>query len=868
MRPLSLEMSAFGPYAGVETVDFTLLGKSGLFLVTGDTGAGKTTLFDAISFALYGVATGGSKRRTGKSFRSDFADPTADTWVQFTFQHAGKTYVLRRSPEYFKPGRKTPCIPDAEMHCDDGRSWTKVETVTAAVEELLGLNAAQFAQVAMIAQGDFLSILRADSNTRAAIFRRIFDTHLYESVTQLLKEYRDEAKRRHLSAGESYVQLAAQLIADEASLIPQYAQSAVHGDKLLEAVLSLRQSDQETLDALQADKAALQASLEQQQARLSRAQMHNQSVQDLAQRRSQLRELLSQTGTHQQRVQQLDAAQRASQVQIREKTFLREQQRQDQLARRLTEQQEQLTRARAQLSEAAPQLEAARTQAARVDGLVEKQLRLKQVLPLFSAYRKAEAAQAQQQALLETALKRKREAAQVYQQLSEAYLADQAGILADTLRMGQPCPVCGSLEHPHPATHQHSAPTKAQTDHAAKLRDEADDVASRTAESCASARKECESIGRQLSEVIGGKEPTAELEKQCRQKYDQFTRSIEECRVQIEQAEKQQRKLENDCRTAEALLLENQKLHAGQQTACSAERSAWLNAMGDQGFADEAAYRAAILDETQMQTLSLAVSRFEKELSAAQAAVDSLSAWEGKELIDVQSLEDSVVSVKTRLDVLGAQAGQLEHRTAMNQRLLPALQESVRVMAESGEALDVLEDLYRTASGNVRGVQKIPFENYILQYYFRRVIHEANRRLERMSEGRFLLCQKTEASLNAKTGLALDVLDRHTGRVRDVGTLSGGESFLASLSLALGFADAVQAQKGGVQLETLFIDEGFGSLDDDSLRRALEVLGELAGGKRLIGVISHVPMLKASISKKILVERKRPAGSGVRIVEE
>lgn len=868
MRPLSLEMSAFGPYAGVETVDFTLLGENGLFLVAGDTGAGKSTLFDAISFALYGVATGGSKRRTGKSFRSDFADPKADTWVQFTFRHLGKRYTVRRSPEYLKPGRKTPCIPDAEMHCDDGRSWTRVEAVTAAVEELLGLNAAQFAQVAMIAQGDFLSILRADSNTRAAIFRRIFDTHLYESVTHLLKEHRDEAKHRHLSASESYLQLSAQLAADADSLIPQYAQSAVHGDKLLEAVQTLLQSDREALDGLQTDKAALQTALEQQQARLSRAQMNNQSVRELAQRRHQLASLQTQTERHQQLAQQLDAARRAAQAQQREAVFLRESQRLTQQKNRLSQQKQQLEEARSRLQTALPALEKARAQASRVDSLVEKQLKLKQVLPIFGDLRRAENALAQREASLAAALVQKRKAAEQYQQLSEAYLADQAGVLADTLQSGQPCPVCGSCEHPHPARHQHSSPTKAQTDRAAQLRDEADAAASRASEACAASRKERESLRSQLREVIGGKEPTAEMENQCRQKYDQFTRTIEECRRQLEQAEKQQRELENACRTAEALWQESENQLSSQQTLCEAERSAWLNEMGDQGFADEPSYRAALLDDEQMQRLAQEVSRFEKEWSAAQAAVDSLSAWEGRELIDVQTLETSAAGVKAQLEQLSAQGRALEQRIAVNQRLLPSLRESVRIMAESGEALDVLEDLYRTASGNVRGAQKIPFENYILQYYFRRVIHEANRRLERMSEGRFLLCQKTEAGLSAKTGLALDVLDRHTGRVRDVGTLSGGESFLASLSLALGFADAVQAQKGGVQLETLFIDEGFGTLDDDSLRRALEVLSELAGGKRLIGVISHVPMLKASISKKIMVERRHPSGSGVRIVEE
>lgn len=868
MRPLNLEISAFGPYAGVETVDFSLLGENGLFLVTGDTGAGKTTLFDAISFALYGVASGGTKRRTGKSFRSDFADPAADTWVQFTFRHHGKTYVVRRSPEYFKPGRRTPCIPDAEMHCDDGRSWTKVEAVTAAVEELLGLNAAQFAQVAMIAQGDFLSILRADSSTRAAIFRRIFDTHLYETATHLLKEHRDEAKNRFQTAEEAYLKLADQLIAGEDTLIPQYAQNGVHGEKLLEAAQTLLQEDQTALKGNEQRLSQQRGQLQQVQDQLSRAQMHNHGVQQLAQRRAQLAQLGERAPEDQQRRQQLELAQRAQRVHQKEESLLRERSRLEQLTKRQQAQRLRMEEARKNRAEAMPALQAVQDQAQRMDALTEKLITLRQVIPLFAQHRQVQEKRQNAEKRLARALETKRTAAQRYQQLSEAYLADQAGILADTLLPGHPCPVCGALEHPQPAVHQHSAPTKAQTDEAAQQRDEADAAASRAAEACAAVRKEQESLLEQLSAVIGGKEPSAELEEQCVQKEKQFSHAIDEYRRQRESAEKRLRDLENECRAAEALVQENEQEMEKQQLLCQQERSAWLDLMGDLGFADEAACRAALMDEVRMRECAAAISRYENERSAAEATVESLLVWDGKERMDVETLTAQADALSAEVAHLDVVSRETESRIRINSRLLPGLRQSVQAMRQSGEELDIYEDLYKTASGNVRGAQKIPFENYILQYYFRRVIREANRRLERMSEGRFLLCQKTEASLNAKTGLALDVLDRHTGKVRDVGTLSGGESFLASLSLALGFADAVQAQKGGVQLETLFIDEGFGSLDDDSLRRALDVLGELAGGKRLIGVISHVPMLKSSISRKVLVERRHPAGSGVRIVEE
>ena len=470
---------------------------------------------------------------------------------------------------------------------------------------------------------------------------------------------------------------------------------------------------------------------------------------------------------------------------------------------------------------------------------------------------------------LNESLAARRKAAETYTRLFEAYLADQAGILADTLVDGSPCPVCGSVHHPYPAQHMHSAPDKAQTDRAAQARDKAEQNASQASQICAAAREQLAQLRAQLSEAIGGKDPSDELEQQCRQKAEQFQRTILQLRQQMEQAQKMLQQAQNACHAAEALLAQSRQALQMQQTVCGQEREAWLGAMDEAGFEDEAAYCTALMEPVVLRQLETAVQQFQQELSTVEATAASLqSLWEGKLMIDVEALTRQAEEMHRQGEELQKQGRILSSRIDLNRRILPGLRAAVKDVRTGTEEWTVLEDLYRTVSGNVVGAQKIPFENYILQYYFRRVIAEANRRLERMSEGRYLLCQKTLAGLSGKTGLALDVLDRHTGKVRDVGTLSGGESFMASLSLALGFADAVQARRGGVQLDTLFIDEGFGSLDDDSLRRALEVLNELAGGQRLIGVISHVPLMKSCISKKVLVQARAAGGSAVRVVEE
>jgi len=873
MRPILLEMSAFGPYADVETVDFSLLGTNGLFLIAGDTGAGKTTLFDAISFALYGVATGGSKRRTGKSFRSDFAAPAAETWVQFTFENNAKRYTIRRNPEYIRPGRKTPIPADAEMHCEDGRSWTKVESVTAAVEEILGLNAGQFSQVAMIAQGDFLSILRADSKTRAAIFRRIFDTQLYEDVVCLLREERSQASSAHEKSQERYASLASQIVCEEGSEVKlhvrEYAAASVHGPLLLETLNTILQSDHSLAQKLQADSEVQTEALHAAVSALSSAQTHNQGVRSLAQKRQELAILTAQEPEISISRRRLEAAERAAAVQQLEEKALYEAKRLTQLTLQQTEQQKELDAAQTRLQEAQAAYAACPQMESRVQELLLKQQKLSDVLPLFEKHRTASRTLVHLQEKLKQALQTQREDAQTYAQLSEAYLADQAGILADTLHAGQPCPVCGSTVHPHPAPHLSSAPTKAQTDAANEKRDRSEQLARQASEACAAAQTQLNEWRAQLREVIGGKEPTDALEQQCREKHNQFTRTLSDLRHSIAQAQNAFHLAESALHTAQARLSDTQKAALAQQSLAEAQREAFLSAIGDHGFDGEAAYRSALMNKAMSDPLAASIARFDAQLSSARASVDSLKElWDGKEPMDVDALREQADSLRSHCEALEKQKRSVDTRITVNERILPALKSAVTQIASAAERLDVLEDLYRTVSGNVRGAQKIPFENYILQYYFRRVILEANRRLERMSDGRFTLCQKKEEGLSGKAGLALDVLDHHTGRVRDVGTLSGGESFMASLALALGFADAVQARRGGVQLDTLFIDEGFGSLDDDSLRRALDVLGELAGSSRLIGVISHVPMLKSCISKKVLVYLKQPRGSGVRIVEE
>ena len=869
MRPIRLEMSAFGPYAGLETVDFTRLGESGLFLIAGDTGAGKTTLFDAISFALYGVASGGTKRRSGKSFRSDFARAEDETWVRFTFESGGKRWTVRRSPEYLKPGRKTPRPAEAELVCEDGAVQSRIDAVNAAVEDLLGLDAAQFAQVAMIAQGDFLSILRADSQKRALIFRRIFDTQLYEDITQILRERRARAQIGLEKAQAAYAALAAQAAGDGPPEWRDYAASSVHGHRLQEALQARMESGREALEQTADERERALAELRDAEAALANAETCNRGVQSLAQKRAETLSLRAGKPEMDVLAVKLDRVRRACAVRRLEEAALREQDRLAALDKRILEQAAAAERAEAAQREAGERESQVQAQQDRLEDLTRKRDRLAEALPLFAAHREAAAKLDKRAAALARALEAREAAAARYVALSASYLADQAGVLGDLLRPGQPCPVCGSREHPARAKHLDAAPDKAQVDDAAARRDETDRAAGRAGEECAAARSDLEHLRRRLTDVIGGKIPDDALEAECREKHARFTRLIDDLRRAMGDARREHQAAQSALEAARALLSGSRSEREAQAASALDADAAWRNALGEEGFSGEDDYRAALVDEAEENAMAARLARYESALSAAEAALASLAElWEGRQPVDGEALRRRTEALRARAEALLRVEKDAQARLSHDSRLLPQLKRAVDEVERCLEDFGVLDDLYRTASGNVRGARKIPLENYLLQYYFRRVIIAANVRLTRMSEGRFSLCQKQEEGLGGKAGLALDVLDRHTGKVRDVGTLSGGESFLASLAMALGFADVVQARRGGVRLDTLFIDEGFGTLDEETLLRALNVLEELAGGRRLIGVISHVAALKECIPRKIEVRASPAGGSAVSVVCE
>ena len=871
MRPIELEMTAFGPYAGTERVDFRAFGEQCLFLVTGDTGAGKTSIFDAISFALYGEPSG--RTREAKGFRSDFAPRSLEPAVTLRYTHEGKLYTVRRTVSCTMPKRdgsgETLRPGKAEMECEDGRSWSGSREVTQAVTEITGLSADQYAQVVMIAQGEFQKILLAKSEDRRRLLSRLFGTEIYQEIQQRLKVLNSEAQTAVREACRGYEAACERIQAEgeAGERLRMLARSPENAEALAEALTEQLALDERAHGELVAESRAAREAAAALREELARAEKQNQGVRRLREVRQSLARLDARAQEMKDAETTLDAADRAAGLRAAEEEWKR--------AREERVPAGEALRAACEAEAQSAQAHAAAVAAiatvaehpARREALERRANRLEALLPQFRTARTALDAAAAAARDAASAIERHRLRAEEAAKLQEMYLLDQAGILADGLTGGTPCPVCGSTEHPRPAAHITGAPDKARVDAAAKAQERAAREADAAAQASGRAQERAQAQLQALREADATVDAENLTEKgiACRRELEDSRAEAERLRTQWAAADAALRRSERDQGAAaarlEAATREAQVRAAREEQA----RCAFLDALGDQGFESEADYRAALRSDGERRRLREDLTHWRGDRQATQALLQDLQAmWSLRKEVDTQALSAQAHARAEELSRMDVREHALLGRCDQNRGALNALRENLRQLKRAQERFGEVNGLYLTATGQLPGANKLPLENYILQYYYTRVIAAANRRLERMSDGRYYLRSKVESVGNVKSGLGLTVLDFNTNREREVSSLSGGESFIASLSLALGVADVVQAESGAARVEAVFIDEGFGSLDEDTLRRALYALEDLSGGRRLVGVISHVAELKDYIEPRIVVE-KTARGSRVRV---
>lgn len=1025
MKPLEITVSAFGPYAGNVQIPLSKLGEQGIFLITGDTGAGKTTLFDAICFALFGEVSGSN--REVDSLRSDFASPSTKTFVDLTFSHHGETYRILRNPAYLRPKKSgegtTKETTDATLWYPDGSVISGAEKVKKAVETLLGIDAKQFKQIAMIAQGEFLKLLYADSVERGAIFRRVFHTDFYLAFQKKLKELEKENRTAFEDSGKrlltylsqcgieemdenTLLQRAEQFLTEaeaeyekaENIWLQQEKEIAVKEEERLK--IAAQKADGENtnrlLDALAEAKKHHQSLLEEESTQIVKKeelQKQRRAVdyvqpkavdwkqkKDAADRLElRLKELQGQEQKEkeelQNRIEQENALEplrgqlendraEAAKKEDRLKDF----EAKEQAAKDINHQQTEIQKTTAQKEK----LEANQTTLEkRLEDLRQQESQLPVIQQRLSALEQAKTRLQEQKELLketrnavqdglkvkkelekiqsdyQTAKEKWEQAKAVADQAERDYLDAQAGILAETLTEGMPCPVCGSVHHPEKAVRPAKAPTQAEWNRLREVekteREKTETLSKQSGEKSISlehfrdnvrnglkklglekpsqmqelavslqtketqldtdwkdAKKQEKELLKVPDELEKVREEQQNLQKsldktdtllrqqegalsQKKGEFNQLVQRIGEGTLAEAQAEwkklcaaiKEKEEALQDAankkQQAEKALASTQALV--QQTrdnfkeSCDAKeqaKEAFLKTLEEQQFKDKADFANSLVSR---ETLEQAEEKNRAYFVALQTSKQNL---ENKQTEAAGKTYQDLTELEERMKRLGVEKEELQKKVQEQKALWQTRKKAAESARKELQAWKKAEkdylpivELSKTANGELAQKDKIAFEQFVQGFYFDRILAAANLRFTEMTNGRYHL-RRAEVAANkrSQSGLELEVMDYFTGKARGVKSLSGGEAFKASLSLALGLSDLIQQTAGGVEIKAMFIDEGFGALDEESREQAVRILQQLSYGDRMVGIISHVTELKESIEKKLIV-KKSSRGSTV-----
>ena len=920
MRPLKLKISAFGPYSGVTEFDFEKLGTGGLYLITGDTGAGKTTIFDAITYALYGEPSG--KNREVSMLRSKYADDSTPTEVELVFSYRDKEYKVKRNPECEREAKRgggtTKQTANAEITYPDGKVVTKIKDVDSAIKEIIGIDRNQFCQIAMIAQGDFLKLLLAPTKERMEIFRHIFKTELFADLQERLKRESGKLSDECDATKRSIKQYIDGIVFDEDNTDFIEVSKAKNGDLTIEDTISILEkiiSDDkneevklsEEQEKLQKDSDAIKLIITKANDIISAKKdlEENEKVsKEEESKRAELSEKLKEENAKQPEVKELNekvAKIKAllpdyDELQAKECLFNKNKQFIDNSA-------EAIEKLKADISDIEKEIESLSEESKALDKAGEEKLKLeseksnlKGNADKLNALKQNLVALDKAQTDYDFALKdyklKQAKAEQTdadFKSLNVAYLNAQAGILADTLKDDIPCPVCGSVNHPNIAIKPDNAPTKEALEELQNQLNK-DNEAANTARTNAGSFKgaldeKTENATKEISNLLGDVE-LCNAKATIEEKLEAVDNKINETEKLITDAQK---KVERKAEIGELIPQKNETLETAKRKLTeitdeaknkTAENTALEKRIAE--LKEKLTLESKEKAESEIDSLTKKAEQIVKALEAVQNAVNSNK----EKIAALKSAKEEIlkrIGKDTDID--------LEKETEKQQKLTDELADLVKkskiihsritanesslenIKLKSGDLLTTekkytwVKALSNTANGQLSGQQKIMLETYIQMNYFDRIIARANTRLMIMTDGQYDLVRRKEAlSKSGQSGLDLDVIDHYNGSHRSVKTLSGGESFKASLALALGLADEIQSSAGGIKLDTMFVDEGFGSLDEESLAAAMKALSSLAESDRLVGIISHVGELKQKIDKQIIITKDKAGGSKAEIV--
>lgn len=894
MKPIKLVMSAFGSYAEETTIDFTRA-DHGIFLITGDTGSGKTTIFDAICYALYDRTSAGA--REGIDMRSQYASPDRDTFVEYTFAYGKDTYVIRRNPKYERISKRkdkdgnekvTFAQPGVELIMPDGRAFQgKIKETNEKIIEIIGLDAEQFTQIVMIAQGEFMKMLQAPSNKRKEIFGRIFNTRVYWQLQEALRK-QTKLLYGQLEDNRKFCELELSSIKSEET----FTFSEYDSDTQLQRLEELIQQGKAQEKAYKKDMTQLQKQLEEKMVVLHAGEEMNKLFDLLEQAYLTKEKIVSEEPQNQERQQKTELAKKAAMVAVVQENCTAAQQAVIDSRQRLSQEMQLLQELTSKLGKLeTTKIDAQKRHEEQGPELQERITKLKEALPLYEQARQKKESLLE----LETAVQKQELALQkqkemytkgqqdllalhgkttsllaAYQQANDAFIAEQAGLMAADLQEGSPCPVCGSTTHPQKAPLSENPVTQEMVKMEKNAWEKAEEKETAFSEELAKLAKELEQK-KEKQEQQKREQEAATLQYQLLCDQLHFGNE-EEAKKKLSTMEKEREKLQQEMQAAQIAWqqarenmtevsgkknAENENLSRLEKELSKAEKE-YRKTLQKQGFIDEETYLAARMSEKEIASYEKAINSFHDTSVRNQESIKQLEQQtKGKKRVDTQGIAEEIKQLQSKKKQMETAHKELY---AMNQRNTE-IKEKLAVLQEERKQLKQKYTLYnnldKTANGNLSGMAKMDFQTYIQRRYFELMIQEANKRLVKMTSNQFILQCRSLDKLGSQgaVGLDLDVYSLVNDKTRDVKTLSGGESFMAALAMALGMSDVIQNTAGKVRMDTMFVDEGFGSLDEEARGEAIKILLELAGDRRLVGIISHVTELKEQIDRKLVVEK-------------
>ena len=924
MRPLKLTLTGFGPYKDTTVIDMESLGSGGLYLITGDTGAGKTFIFDAITYALYGDMSGSG--RDSRSVRSQYSSDGEKTEVILVFEYCGKQYTVSRNPEYYRAKNRgegfTKQTAGATLIRPDGSPVDGPSRVTEEIKSILGIDRGQFCNIVMIAQGEFRKVLNSGTDERQKLFRKIFNTMPYNRLADELKEmnkanleaYNNRLKAIGISVSAVNCSFDEALSKKLEEMKSSSETDSADPDKIAELLESVIASGREQSGIIAEELSAAEERLTGLRSKIALAQEHKKNVLSLENAKAETEVLDEAIESARQRLEE------ASET----KPFIEKLENEAAISAALMGAYDELDSINRSLAEAEGEKERKEEEIKSAGSLIKKRTEMlardetrleklrnsgEELLKIRNEKEKAEERSADLKKLkediasvqdLENRLQMQQneleplltEAENLERQaiyMETAYMREQAGILASVLKEGEPCPVCGSTHHPAAAKISEDAPSaeglriiREKSKAARAIASEKASEANGTAGNlkalrdivCKTSMKETgtdnlpEALSYADSEILSLNEAISGLkvkESDCKEhvrEFDELTSYVPELRQECENLKTKEQNMSKELshvkETYAALKARHEQVR--KDLAFDSKDEAELNRQIIISEAER--LRNEIKDAT--EKLNEAVSH----KKANDSRIDELekvvaghtSVDEEKALSEAEEAESEKAALRERSIRIEAELNSAE--TALS-----SVKSGTEELHKIRKKHEIIDPLSRTASGSLTGKERISLETYVQAFYFERIIRRANLRLRMMSDGQYEFVRSAEAGdKRHQSGLDLSVIDHYSGTERPVNTLSGGESFMASLSLALGLSDEVQASAGGIRLDTMFVDEGFGSLDSETLEKAIRTLTDLSDEDRLVGIISHVEALKSRIDRQIAVTKNRDAGSRATVI--